>query len=320
MASLCGLDVVPHGSPHYVGFIGDYGHRAANLALAASDCVLVLGSRLDERQTNCFADYMENKVILHIDRDPTELWPEKPHYIPINADIGDVLPQLEVEAFSVARKWTGQIAKWLREYPRSPETSNRYPHEFLRRLSLALPRRTSIFADVGTHQMCAAQALWLEHGLRLFNSGGLGSMGFALPAAIGSTFASGNRMTLCLCGDGGLQMNLQELQTLSREKCNVKIVLLNNHGLGMIRELQTRVLEGRFFGSFDGYSACDFEKVAHAFDLPYARISPCSGLPPQLAKEGPALIEVDCIPEMAPTSCLTAESMARELSRVAGES
>lgn len=305
VASLCGLDVLPHDHSSYVGFIGDYGNRHANMAVAASDCLIVLGSRMDERQFGLQNEFLNNKVIIHVDIDPAELMPCSGNYIPLNESVTNILSRMNAVSFNEmnCEKWKIQLAKLQIKYPVLPAVKTLTVSSFLRRLSENLSSEAQIFVDVGLHQMAAAQAVSLVNKMRMFFSGGLGSMGYALPASIGGYFAKPERQTVCITGDGGLMMNLQELQTIVREKLNVKIVVINNSCLGMVRDHQHRALGGRTIGTVDGYQPCDMRKIASAFGLRFLKVSENSDLDllaAALDYDDPTLVEAAFPEDMQP--------------------
>ena len=273
VASLCGLNALPHDHPSYVGFIGDYGHRHANLALSASDCLIVLGARMDDRQIGALKESHTNKTIIHVDIDPSELQTYSEYYLPINDSIANFLNILNTESFNMITGWNNEISHLKSKYPIITLQNSFTAPVFLRRLSEFLLPNAQVFVDVGLHQMCSAQALELSKQKTMFVSGGLGSMGYALPACIGGYFASPERQTICISGDGGLLMSLNELQTIARERLNVKIIVLNNHCLGMILDYQRKNFNGRAFGSVEGYQPCNLEKTAGAFDLFFHKFS-----------------------------------------------
>jgi len=305
VASLCGLSAISHCHPAYVGFIGDYGHRHANLALAAADCLIVLGSRMDERQVGFLNDYRANKTIIHVDIDPSELLPCSEHYVPIWGRVSNFLNLLEPIALNplVISKWGSLLRRLEEKYPVCTKTDELSPGSFLSGLFDRLSHDAQIFVDVGLHQMCTAQSGVLNNGKQLYFSGGLGSMGYALPAAIGGHFARPKHQTICIAGDGGLMMSLPELQTIARERSEVKIFVLNNHCLGMVRNHQQRTLNGRTFGSVDGYLAGDLKKISSAFDLKFFQIAGENdiGLVSEiLSTQGPLLVEVLFPKDMMP--------------------
>ncbi len=305
VASLCGLSVVPHDHPSYIGFIGDYGNRHANLAVANSDCLVIIGARMDERQVGMLKAYKDNKKIIHVDIDPSELYPYSECYIPVNESALNFMSYYNEICFdeNSLAEWSMRLLQLKKKYPVLPQTKDFTVSGFLHSVSSQLLYNAQIYVDVGLHQMCCAQALKLSQQQSLFVSGGLGSMGYALPASIGGYLASPEKQTICICGDGGILMSLNELQTISRENINVKIIVINNNCLGMIRQYQLKAFEGRTTGSVEGYQPCDLAKIAHAFDLLYYKISDnCSfdNLFELFISDGPALIEVVFSVDMAP--------------------
>ncbi len=297
VVSLCGLNALSHDHPSYIGLIGDYGHRHANISMAASDCLIVLGSRLDERQIGCHDSYLTNKTIIHFDIDPSELLPESDCYIPINDSAKSFLDYMQLTPVDIldCNDWIKNLAKLQIKYPVLPVCDDFTVTRFLRNFSEHLLPDAQIFVDVGIHQMASAQALALVDNRKIFVSGGLGSMGYALPASIGGYIANPEKQTVCIAGDGGFMMNSQELQLIARENLNINIVVINNNCLGMIRELQKKLFDGRAFGSEYGYQVCDMEKTAAVFGLRFIRITCYDDqrlLKDILNHIGPVLIEV----------------------------
>lgn len=306
IASLCGISAIAHDHPLYIGFIGDYGHRHANIALAAADCLIVLGSRMDERQIGFLRSDISRKTVVHVDIDQAEFFPAAENYFPIPNNAADFLRQASTLSLNKALliKWLKQLQAVKEMFPILPPPGETLlPATFLSEVFAQLTNNAQIFVDVGTHQMCVAQFGRITHQQQIYFSGGLGSMGYALPAAIGGYFSHPERQTLCIAGDGGLMMSLPELQTIARERINIKIFVMNNQCLGMIRSHQMRALEGRNVGSVEGYLAGDFEKIASAFSLSYRRLennSDCANISEILRTDGPALIEVMFTQSMQP--------------------
>jgi acetolactate synthase I/II/III large subunit len=270
--SLMGVDVLPGDHPLRVGLIGTYGNRWANTAIGRSDVIAVLGSRLDIRQTGAdVAGFAAGRAIHHVDCDAAELNHRVPGCATIEADLGAF--------FTAAAEHgaTGDHAAWrdelraLRE--RWPDTAEQpgdvpgiNPNVLMRRLGAAARAVAAVVADVGQHQMWAAQSLSLHDGQRFLTSGGLGAMGFALPAAIGAALAA-DAPVLCVAGDGGFQLNLQELQTVVETGAPVKVVIVDNGVHGMVRQFQETYFDGRFPSTQWGYSAPDFAAVARAYGI-----------------------------------------------------
>lgn len=281
VASLCGLDVLSHDHPCFVGFIGHYGNRYANFALANCDCLIILGSRLDERQVagdkTRFA--RDAKIIrVDIDRvelDRVELGCNINENINIYSSVENFLEIILRANFSGLSfsKWHDVISQWKERYP-SHDTSLKEvnANNFLHAISEYLPENLVVCVDVGQNQMFTAQSLRLRKGNMLLNTGGYGSMGFSLPAAIGAAYARPSATVVSINGDGGLLMNIQELQAVKRDKLPIKIIVLNNNCLGMIRRLQERIFDDRTTGSVQGYEAPDYSAIAPAFGLEYVKI------------------------------------------------
>ena len=300
VASLCGLDVLPHDHNCFAGFVGHYGNRYANLALKYCDFLLILGSRLDERQLGGFKTKLaDDAFIVRVDMERSELkrkLPENLSYCSrVEVFLSGLLSQ-DVSGLDFG-KWIDCVARWKMRYPSiDADVQNLGPLNFINRLSSMLPRDAIICSDVGQNQMCVAQAMKLDGEKRLFNSAGYGSMGFSLPAAIGCAFAKPGRCIVSVNGDGGIQMNIQELQTLKRDNLPVNVVVLNNHCLGMIRKTQEKLFNGKDFVSVEGYEAPSFDQIAKAYGIPYAKVDSldkCDGLGEFISDRHPTFIEVD---------------------------
>lgn len=317
VSSLMGLDVLPHGHPQRVGLIGSYGNRWANHALGDADLLLVLGSRLDIRQTGTDTEGFGRRVIFHVDVDPGEINNRVKGVTPIVTDIGAFAETVcnRPVPWDGWDEWAASIATLRERWPDTQELKGLpglNPNGFLRALGRASEAAAAFVVDVGQHQMWAGQSLLIHDGQRLLTSGGMGAMGFALPAAIGAAIASAGRPVVVVAGDGGFQLNIQELQTMVRNRLPIKVVVLNNHAHGMVRQFQESYFESRFQSTVLGYTAPPFAKVASAYGID-ARVLETEAAPAgpeQDAKvaeamrwlwedpEAPALLEVG-IPTMA---------------------
>jgi acetolactate synthase-1/2/3 large subunit len=283
--SLMGVDALPYGHPARVGLIGTYGNRWANIALARADFLLVLGSRLDIRQTGADTDaFAAGRPIHHVDCDPGEL---------NNRITGchAVVSQLEpfILALNDAVKgwghpdvagWRDELAALRDSWPDTgelPGVTGINPNDLMHRLSRSAGAASAYVTDVGQHQMWAAQSLELAPHQRFLTSGGMGAMGSGLPLAVGACIASDAPVVL-VAGDGGFQLNLQELQTVARNKLPLKLVILNNRSHGMVRQFQESYFEGRYQSTSWGYSAPDFVSVAAAFGITAGRAEDEDGL------------------------------------------
>ena len=276
VSSLMGLDAFPHDNELYVGMIGTYGNRCANLTLANSDLVIALGTRLDTRQTGTkpesFARYA---TIVHVDIDPSELNSKIRADIAINGDVLTFLTELNNRP--LGRKdispWMDRIKQYKARYPDyvKPEDNEILPNYFMHMLSGYLPEDTVLCVDIGQNQMWSAQSIVLKKGQRLLTEGGMASMGSALPMAIGASFACQDRPVAIITGDGGFQLNIQELQTVYHHDLPIKIILLNNRSYGMVRQFQEQYFDGRCQSTVVGYSCPDFQKVVSAYSIPVVR-------------------------------------------------
>lgn len=281
VSSLLALDLMPFGHPLRVGFIGSYGNRWANLALGGCDLLLVLGSRLDIRQTGADVEsFSKNKKIFHVDCDVNEVNNRLKGCLSIIMDVGDFIEkmcsQIETNKIPAQQHWRQEIAELQAKWPDIDELKDIAginPNLFMHELSRKSQGAAGYVIDVGNHQMWAAQSL--EVGAKQFfmTSAGMGSMGFALPAAIGASLAHNKQPVVMIAGDGGFQFNLQELQTVVRNKLPLKLVVINNNSLGMIRQFQDNYFEGRYQSTCWGYSAPNFELIAGAYGVAAKTIS-----------------------------------------------
>ncbi len=278
VCSLMGLDVIPYSHELRVGFIGSYGNRWANIALGESDCLLVLGSRLDIRQTGADIDsFSRNKKIFHVDCDEGEINNRLSNCISIHADLKVFLNYiLPIKTLSACLAWKNKIAELKKLWPDTKELLNVKginPNIFLHSLSQNSAEAVGYVADVGAHQMWAAQSLELNKNQFFMTSGGMGAMGFSLPAAIGASLAAKKKPVVVIVGDGSLQVNIQELQTVVRNKIPLKIIVINNQSLGMITQFQDSYFEGRYQSTYWGYSAPEFCAVGLAYGIATKKIS-----------------------------------------------
>jgi len=274
--SLLGLDVLPHGHPLEFGMIGSYGNRWANTALGECDALLVLGSRLDIRQTGTDTEGLARRPIVQVDVDQGEIGARVKVARAVVADAGDFCA-----AVAAAPRPTGERSPWLTHLrslrDRWPDTAELValpglnPNVFLRALGTASAPAAAFAVDVGQHQMWAGQSLVFGAGQRVITSGGMGAMGFALPAGIGAALATG-RPVVVVAGDGGFQLNIQELQTVVRNRLPLKMVVLNNRAHGMVRQFQESYFESRYQSTVFGYDAPDFARVASAYGIAARRL------------------------------------------------
>lgn len=303
--SLMGIDVLPFQHPLRVGMIGTYGNRWANLAMGRSDLLLVLGSRLDIRQTGAdVAAFQSGRTIFQVDVHAGEMNQRVRGCQTICAHLDPFLHTLRSRISTRGRQpdradWSSEIASLRAEWPDTRETQGSpgiNPNAFMHALSKASTAAAAFAVDVGQHQMWAAQSLELTANQRFLTSGGMGSMGFALPAAIGAAFACAPRPSVVIAGDGGFQHNIHELQTIAHHRLPVKMVVMNNQCHGMVRQFQESYFESRFQSTTWGYSAPDFARVAAAYDIPAWTISSEDDVAGGIAElwrdpAGPALLQ-----------------------------
>lgn len=282
--SLMGVDVLSYEHPANAGMIGSYGNRWANLALAQCDCLLVLGSRLDVRQTGSDTEgFKTGRQIFHIDCDAAEVNNRITGCHTIVSHLHPALQALTEELRPAAarieartRQWCEQICALRQQWPDTAELAGIEginPNIFMHELSRSFRDVAVYVVDVGQHQMWAAQSLEVDHGQRFLTSGGMGSMGFALPAAVGASVALGGERVMLIAGDGAFQCNIQELETIVHLGLPVKMVVINNQCLGMVRQFQESYFGKRYQSTVWGYSAPNFEAVAAAYGIPARSIS-----------------------------------------------
>lgn len=302
--SLMGVDILPYDSSCRVGMIGSYGNRWANMALAESDLLIVVGSRLDVRQTGSRTDlFKANRKIFHIDCEAGEVNNRITDCDYCIAELNSFLENfLNIASGTSPRpqfnEWTNQIQSMKRTYHDSLELKDCIginPNELMHQISKFGFASSAYVVDVGQHQMWAAQSLELTANQRFLTSGGMGAMGFALPAAIGACFATKSIVTV-IAGDGGIQLNIQELQTIIRNNLPIKIIVLNNNCHGMVRQFQESYFEKRYQSTVDGYSAPNFAKLSEAYGIRSWRINSTSEIESTLSDfynfNGPSLLEI----------------------------
>lgn len=297
VSSMVAVDVVPSDVGMNFGFIGAYGNRTANFIVAKSDLVIALGSRLDVRQVGGKREnFAPDAQLIRVDIDAGELSHrvnDREKHICADAEI--VLQKLLAEDMDVGNlhsDWI-HVCGQLRE--ELDGLDDRTPNITVKKIGNVIPVDFTVTTDVGQNQVWVAQSLGTKAGQNVLFSGGLGSMGYSLPAAIGAYY--GNRKpVVAFNGDGGLQMNIQELQFIAREKLPIAIVVLNNHALGMIRHFQEMYFEGNYTQTINGngYLSPNFEKIAQAYGIKYGVIDASKEMKPEIFNiNEPILMEVD---------------------------
>ena len=290
--TLMGLDAFNHEDPNYIGMIGTYGNRYANLAIANSDLIIALGTRFDTRQTGTNPDsFARATKIIHIDIDPNELNNKIKTDVAINCDIKEFLTlitkKLDNKNILNIKEWKEKIETYKIKYPSFTVSKNKKisPNHFMDILSLFMPSDSIICADVGQTQMWAAQSLKLRANQRFLTQGGMGAMGSALAMGIGASFSQKNKKPIIIIsGDGGFQLNIQELQTVYHHNLPLKIIIFNNSCYGMVRQFQQQYFDSRFQSTVIGYSSPDFKRIAKAYKITSSKISKINEIEGSLKK------------------------------------
>ncbi|MDT3281096.1 acetolactate synthase 2 catalytic subunit [Shewanella scandinavica] len=295
VATLKGLGSIAHGTPGYLGMLGMHGGKAANLAVQDCDLLIVVGARFDDRVTGRLASFADKAKVIHLDIDAAELGKLRMPEVAIAGDLRQILPTLAMSMNITP--WQAEVEhlcrkhQWDYQHPGSLI----YAPALLRRLANKLPEDNVVCCDVGQHQMWVAQHMWFRRPEDHLSSAGLGTMGFGLPAAIGAQVARPDATVVTVSGDGSFMMNVQELTTIKRRKLPVKIVLVDNQKLGMVKQWQQLFFEERY-SETDLSDNPDFVLLASAFDIPGRTIFSSDeveeALTEMLAAKGPYLLHV----------------------------
>jgi acetolactate synthase I/II/III large subunit len=277
VCTLMGLGSMPSTHPNFISMPGMHGSYAANMAMTETDLLIALGVRFDDRVTGRLAAFAPHAKVIHVDIDPAEIGKNRAADIPIVGDVKKVLERLTHEVRELApsmkdknaasrKAWWGQVKGWKQEHPLEPEmsTDEIKPQHLIAEIDRLSGGEAIVASDVGQHQMWGAQFLKFNHPRLWLNSGGLGSMGFGLPAAIGAQFARPDKLVFALVGDGGFQMSIPELATIANHALPVKIIVMNNGYLGMVRQWQELFYNNRLSSvQLEGFP--DPEKLAGAY-------------------------------------------------------
>ena len=297
--SLMGKDAISEDYKYNLGLIGSYGNRYGNLALANSDLILVLGSRLDTRQTGTSLDtFAREAKIIQVDVDKNELGSKIKIDIEINSDVKDFITTLNKYEINIdITEWLKKLKEYKNKFSSTVGFDNnlKIPNYVVSIISKYL-QDEDICVDVGQHQMWTAQSLNIKATQRVLFSGGMGAMGFALPASIGACIGS-NKRTVVIAGDGGIQMNIQELEVINRRKLPIKIFVLNNKNLGMVRQFQELYFDKKYLGTIDDYSVPNFVDITKAYGIKARKIDDISKLGIELkdifSSNEPELINIE---------------------------
>ena len=297
VTSLLGIDSYPYGE-HLIGMIGTNGNRDANIAFANADVIIALGTRLDLRQTGDPKFFNPTATVVHVDVDKHSLNYSIKSPLTFEMDLKDFFP-LVADLMTPAKPvWASFVSsiKELFARPLRYDGTTVDPNTFIHELSLASDPNSIVTVDVGQNQIWCAQSWKVKEGHRLMFSGGMGAMGFSLPAAIGAWCARPDFDIIAICGDGGLQINIQEMETASRNGIPLKLFILNNKSLGMVREFQDLYFKKNYQSTVIGYGCPDLAKIADAYNFEYVRMESCDKddavLKEVLSRKVPVLIEV----------------------------
>jgi acetolactate synthase-1/2/3 large subunit len=281
VSTLKGLGTIDKDDPHYLGMVGMHGTKAANLSVQGSDLLIVVGARFDDRVTGKLDTFAPEAKVIHIDIDAAEFNKLRTADAALRGDINVILPHLEV---------SHDLSAWLQHtHELKHKFRWRYDHpgelifapKLLKQLSDMMPDSSIISTDVGQHQMWSAQHIQPRRPENFITSAGLGTMGFGLPAAIGAKLARPDDQSVLITGDGSFMMNVQELGTIKRKQVPVKIVLLNNQRLGMVRQWQSLFFDGRYSETILDDNP-DFVALAAAFGIPGKTITTKDEVEPAL--------------------------------------
>jgi acetolactate synthase I/II/III large subunit len=325
--TLMGLGGLPSDHRNFISMPGMHGSYAANMAMTNADLLIALGVRFDDRVTGLLSAFAPHAKVIHVDIDPAEVGKNRVPDVPIVGDVKRVLAKLQKtlaetaapsEATLAARAaWWRQIRNWKQEHPFDTSASEDEikPQHLMREIDRLSQGRAIVATDVGQHQMWAAQLIRFNEPRLWLSSGGLGSMGFGLPAAIGAQFARPDKLVFAIAGDGGFQMSIPELSTMAGFGLPIKIIIMNNGHLGMVRQWQTLFYHNRLSGvQLDCFP--DAEKLAAAYGFQGRTIEKPSELAPALEAAvkypGPYLLNVkvsqfECVYPMVPAGAAISE-------------
>ena len=319
VTTLLGLGSFPESHLLSLGMLGMHGMAHANMAVDAADLIIAIGMRFDDRATAKVSSFAPHAQVIHIDIDPAEIGKNVRVDVPIVGDVKNVLEALNRDVIPQNHvEWVSQIEDWEKEHPSTVirETESLLPQYVVRQIHEVTQGDAIIVTGVGQNQMWAAHYFQYNRPNTLISSGGLGPMGFELPAAVGAKVACPEETVWCIAGDGGFQMTIQELGTIAQENLAVKIAILNNRFLGMVRQWQELFYQRRYVAT--PLAGPDFVKVAEAYGIAAMRVTDklmvTSALERAMAHQGPFLIDFQVEPEenvypMVPPGAALAEIM-----------
>ena len=302
--TVMGLGAFPGTHEQWLGMLGMHGTRAANYAMDEADLICAIGARFDDRVTGKLSEFAPRAKFIHIDVDPAEISKNVPAHIPIVGDAKNIMPRLTAEYRALEadpgrlEEWWSRIRVWQERHPLRYEDSTDSeikPQFMIQSLYEATGGDAIVTSDVGQHQMWTAQYYHFPQPRRWINSGGLGTMGFGLPAAMGAKVGCPDQTVVCIAGDGSVQMNMQELATCTQEGIGIKVFIMNNGYLGMVRQWQELFWDKRY-SQVDMGEWPDFVRLAEAYGATGLRLQDKSTLVADmkeaLAMDGPVLVDV----------------------------
>jgi acetolactate synthase I/II/III large subunit len=309
----------------WLGMLGMHGTRTANYAMDEADLIIAIGARFDDRVTGKLSQFAPRAKFIHIDIDPAEISKNVPAHIPIVGDARNILPRLTAEYRAQSpdpsrlEEWWTRIRIWQERHPlgyADSTDSEIKPQYMVKALYEATGGDAIVTSDVGQHQMWTAQYFHFDRPRRWINSGGLGTMGFGLPAAMGAKVGCPDQTVVCIAGDGSVQMNMQELATCAQEGIAIKVFIMNNGYLGMVRQWQELFWDKRY-SQVDMGQWPDFVKVAEAYGATGMRLEDkrtlVSDMQTALATEGPVLVDVRVTREENTYPMIPAGAPARDM-------
>lgn len=294
--TLMGLGAIPGDHPLNLGMLGMHGTAAANFAVTECDLLVAIGVRFDDRVTGKIEAFAPNARIIHIDIDPAEIGKNKKVDVPIVGDVGRVLRAMlaRMKKRGDTANWVNRAAAWKAQFPPSYRDDDRLrPQYIIQQLSDLMKGEGIVTSEVGQNQMWTALYYCFRKPRSWITSGGLGTMGYGFPAAIGAHFARPDETVVDVAGDGSFQMNIQELATVAHNNIPVKVVILNNMYLGMVRQWQELFYERRY--AYTELSPVDFVKVANAYGVEGIRVEEKAdvrgALETALSHDGPFVLD-----------------------------
>jgi acetolactate synthase-1/2/3 large subunit len=323
--TLMGLGAFPAPHDQWLGMLGMHGTRSANYAMDEADLIVAIGARFDDRITGKLSEFAPRAKFIHIDVDPAEISKNVPAHIPIVGDAKNVLEQLIVEYAALEAdpsrldEWWTRINGWREKHPLKYEDSSDgeiKPQRMIEAVYEATGGNAIVTSDVGQHQMWTAQYFHFDKPRRWINSGGLGTMGFGLPAAMGAKVGCPDETVVCIAGDGSVQMNMQELATCAQEGIDIKVFIMNNGYLGMVRQWQELFWDKRY-SQVDMGQFPDFVKLADAYGATGVRLDDkktlVDGMKEAIATPGPVLVDVRVTREENTYPMIPAGQAARDM-------